>query len=261
MSHVRQQVWDPQRYVERAAFVQDGGAPVLDLLAARAGERILDLGCGVGGLSRRIAETGARVLGLDASAEMIASAREQQPDLEFVHGDAEAIGFDAEFDAVFSNAALHWMLRPDAVAQGVYRALKPGGRFAAEFGGVGNVLGVREAVSSARRELQLDSDSAPTMPWYFPSIGEYSALLERAGFEVRFAALIERPSAMNDAPNASGVRAWLELLAQPLIADVPEPQRSAFFEAVERHARPQLFRDGAWWIDYVRIRVVALRRA
>ena len=135
--------WDPRQYDERARFVGEGGVPLLDLLSARPGERILDLGCGTGKLTRALANTGASVLGVDASREMLAEARAAHPDLEFALERGEDLPYDEEFDGIFSNAALHWMPRADAVAEGVARALRPGGRFVAEFGGARCVQTVR----------------------------------------------------------------------------------------------------------------------
>ncbi|HEY3497118.1 MAG TPA: class I SAM-dependent methyltransferase [Polyangiaceae bacterium] len=145
--------WDPKRYEERARFVGEAGAPLLELLAPRAGERILDLGCGTGKLTRALANTGASVVGVDSSPEMLAEARAAHPDLEFALERGEALPYDGEFDAIFSNAALHWMPRARDVASGMARALRPGGRLVAEFGGFENVAAVRAAVSAGLAAL------------------------------------------------------------------------------------------------------------
>ncbi|HET9958940.1 MAG TPA: methyltransferase domain-containing protein [Polyangiaceae bacterium] len=252
------QAWQPQKYEQRAGFVQSGGVPVVELLAPRAGERILDLGCGTGTLTQTIAEAGAEVLGIDNSESMIQAARAKYPNLAFEIQSGEELTYVDRFDAVFSNAALHWMHRAEDVARGVYRALRPGGRFVAEFGGAKNVHHVRAAVDAAARELGLPIPQ-PYAPWYFPKLGEYTSLLENAGFDVRFAQHFERPSPMPDQGGESGIASWLDIFARQLFQMVPAAQRARFLAAVEQHARPQLFRDGTWWIDYTRLRLVATR--
>jgi trans-aconitate methyltransferase len=251
--------WQPERYSERTAFVAEGGLPVVELLSARAGEHILDLGCGTGTLTRALANANARVFGLDSSAEMVEAARAAYPELRFEVGDGEALEFEGEFDAVFSNAALHWMPRASAVAQGLYRALRPGGRVAAEFGGHGNVAGVRAAVDRAARELELRAFPRPFAPWYFPRLGEYAALLEEAGFTVRQAWWFERPSAMPDRGAEAGIAAWLEIFAGPWLRPLDAEVRARFLARVADHARAKLYRDGVWWIDYVRLRIEAVK--
>ncbi|HTQ08208.1 MAG TPA: methyltransferase domain-containing protein [Polyangiaceae bacterium] len=249
--------WNAKRYATEARFVIDGGAPLVELLAPRAGERVLDLGSGTGALTRAIADRGARVVGLDASTAMLAEARSAYPDLDFRAGRAEALAFEHEFDAVFSNATLHWVHDAAGVARGIRRALVPGGRFVAEFGGHGNVAAVRAAVNHALETLALPGMARPFSPWYFPRLGAYASLLEEHGFDVQSAWWFARPSPMPDRDGQSGVAAWLAIFARDLVASVPEPARGDFTTLVEEHARPALFRDGVWWIDYVRLRVVA----
>lgn len=251
--------WDPKGYEERARFVREGGVPLLELLAPRAGERILDLGCGNGKLTQALAESGASVLGVDASPEMLAEARAAYPALEFALERGEALPYDEEFDAVFSNAALHWMPRAKDVALGVARALRPGGRFVAELGGFENVAVVRAAVSAGF--VALGRGETTWNPWYFPTLGEYAAVLEAAGFRVRSARWFERPSPMPDRPEQSGIADWLSIFASELCATLSAEERARFFGAVEAHARSRLYRDGIWWIDYVRLRIEATRPA
>jgi SAM-dependent methyltransferase len=249
--------WDPMGYEERAHFVAEGGAPLIELLAPRTGERILDLGCGTGKLTRALADRGASVLGVDASPDMLAQARAAYPELELALERGEALPYDAEFDAIFSNAALHWMPRAKDVAAGMARALRPHGRLVAELGGFENVATVRAAVSHGFAVL--GRHETAWSPWYFPQLGEYAAVLEAAGFVVRFARWFERPSPMPDRPERSGIADWLSLFASELCAAFTPAERPRFFEAVEAHARPHLYRDGIWWIDYVRLRVEAYK--
>jgi trans-aconitate methyltransferase len=250
--------WNPSRYSDDARFVRDGGLPLVDQLRAQSGESVLDLGCGPGQLSRKIADGGARVVGLDASLAMIDEARRAYPELCFEVGRGEALAFDREFDAIFSNAALHWMPRASDVAMGMFRALKPGGRLVAEFGGFGNVAEVVRATNQALVELALASPARALGPWYFPRLGEYAALLEACGFSVGSASWFPRPTPMPDRDGVSGLAAWLEIFASQVLPLASE-ERARFLERVEALARPRLFRDGVWWIDYVRLRIEAAR--
>jgi SAM-dependent methyltransferase len=246
--------WDADAYEDRHAYVYEYGEDVVDLLAPDAGERILDLGCGTGRLTDRIAATGARAVGVDSSPAMLAEARASRPRPEFVRADATALPFEAAFDAVFSNAALHWIPaadQPDALAS-VRRALVPGGRFVAELGGAGNVRAIREAVRTAVAARGYE----PADPWYFPSIGEYARRLEANGFEVRRARLFDRPTELADGED--GLAAWLDAFGEGLLADVPAAERDAVVADAADALREERFRDGTWIADYRRLRFVAV---
>ena len=255
------QVWQPDRYRTQTAFVEQGGLPVIELLAPRAGERVLDLGCGTGALTRVLADSGASVVGVDSSDEMVRAARAAYPDLDFRVGDGEALAFDEEFDALFSNAALHWMTRARETAVGMFRALRPGGRMAVELGGHGNVQGVRAALDAAVRDLGVTDFPRPFAPWYFPKLGEHTAMLESVGFTVRGAWCFKRPSPMPDTAEQAGIAAWLEIFAGRWLAPLDADVRTRLLARVAELARPRSFRDGTWWIDYVRLRVDAFKPA
>ncbi len=245
-ANAQSQNWDPARYAENARFVADLGMPVLELLAPQAGERILDLGCGDGALTLKLKELGVDVLGVDASAEQIAAAKDLG--LEAAVADGENLTFDTEFDAVFSNAALHWMKDPDAVIAGVKRALKPGGRFVGEMGGYMNVATLRAVCRLALQQRGIDPDAHD--PWYFPSPAGYSARLEAAGFAVRSIALIPRQT-----PLPGDIRGWLETFAESFTGAVAAAERPALLDEIADAVAPML-RDeaGNWTADYVRLR-------
>ncbi len=247
------QTWDPERYARNARFVSDLGAPVVELLAPRVGERVLDLGCGDGALSEKLVALGCRVIGVDASAPQVEGARARGLDARVCDG--EALEFEGEFDAVFSNAALHWMRRPERVIDGVWRALVPGGRFVAEFGGEGCVAKIRAALAAAvaRRGL----DPAALSPWYFPADDTYRALLEARGFMLESIALFPRPT-----PLPGDLVGWLETFAESFTRALAPDDRPALLEEVRDALRPELCdAAGHWTADYVRLRFAARRPA
>jgi trans-aconitate methyltransferase len=248
----RHQTWDPQRYERNARFVSDLGMPVLELLAPQSGERVLDLGCGDGALTRKLVERGCRVVGVDGSEAFVAAARARGIDARVMDG--QALPFESEFDAVFSNAALHWMKRdPGAVIDGVWRALVPGGRFVGELGGHGCVAAIVTALLWVLERRGIDGRSVH--PWYFPTADRYAALLERRGFRVRDARLIPRPT-----PLPGDVTDWLETFANPFLAPVPEGERPRVLAELREALRPTLCDDrGRWTADYVRLRFAAVK--
>jgi trans-aconitate methyltransferase len=252
--------WDANLYEAHYSFVWERGRGVLQLLAPQAGERILDLGCGTGHLSAQIAETGARVVGIDSSEEMISEARRKYPQVEFGVADARSFRFEQPFDAVFSNAVLHWVREADLVIESAWKALRPGGRYVIEMGGKGNVRKIEVALTAAYQRFS--SPSPPGLgdpnPWYYPSIGEYSGLLERQGFEVSFAALFDRPTPLEN--GEEGLRNWIRMFGGTFLKDVPEREHQEFLRYVESETRPSLFRDGGWVADYRRLRLVAVKK-
>jgi trans-aconitate methyltransferase len=244
------QRWDPKTYAENARFVAELGQPVVELLAPKPGERILDLGCGDGALTEKLAALGCAVVGVDASPEQVVAAQARGLDARVMDG--QSLAFAAEFDAVFSNAALHWMLQPDRVIAGVARALKRGGRFVGEMGGAGNVAHIAGALTAAlgRRGF------APELPWYFPGVAEYRAKLEAGGFTVEEITLFPRPT-----PLPGDIGAWLETFAGAPLSRLGEDERAPFLAELREALAPHLQQpDGSWIADYVRLRFKATVR-
>ena len=246
--------WSPADYANNAAFVPALGAAALSLLDPRPGEFILDLGCGDGVLTTRIMAAGARVIGLDASPEMVEAARARGVDAFIADAQAldlarQSLRFGA-FDAAFSNAALHWMLDPEAVANGVFSALRPGGRFVGEMGGEGNIATLRQGI---RDELTAQAYPVPAEdPQWYPSLEEFTRLYRSAGFDDIQVQLIPRPT-----PLPAGVKGWVKTFRSGWleVAGVSQSERDAVAEAVERRLAPKLqLPDGSWFADYVRLR-------
>lgn len=247
--------WNAGLYDDKHSFVWKMAAGVLDLLEAKPGERILDLGCGTGHLTEQIAATGAKIVGVDRSPDMIRQAREKYPSLQFAVMDAREIRFAELFDAVFSNATLHWIKEPEKVVVEIAKVLRPNGRFVAEFGGKGNVGGLMAAVERVWHKLNLPTPD----PWYYPSVGEYSSLLEKHGLEVSYAVLFGRPTPLEDGER--GLRNWLTMFGGTFLDQLPEAQREGALAAIEQETRPALHRDGRWVMDYRRLRIVAKKRS
>src|ERR1051326_6755917 len=243
------QTWDPDRYARNARFVSDLGKPVIHLLAPRRGERILDLGCGDGVLAAELVSRGCEVVGVDSSEMQVAAARKAGVDARVIAG--EALQFRDEFDAVFSNAALHWMLRPDEVIAGVWRALRRGGRFVAEMGGHGCVETIKAALLDALKRRGVDGESL--VPWYFPTIEDYSARLRKAGFVISYISLFPRPT-----PLPGDLSSWLETFAENFLRALAPGERATFLAEVREALRPKLCdANRNWTADYVRLRFAA----
>lgn len=243
------QRWDPKRYARNARFVAELGRPVVELLHPRADERVLDLGCGDGALTEKLVELGYRVVGVDSSPEQVEAARHRGLDARLA--DCRRLDFDGEFDAVFTNAVLHWVPEADAVIAEVARALHPGGQFVGEFGGAGNVTRIVGALSRALQRRGLDADDVN--PWYFPTPQEYSAKLQAHGFRVDTIALIPRPTEL-----PGSMVDWLETFAESFAAPLPVDEHADFLAEVQELLRPELCdRDGQWTVDYVRLRFAA----
>lgn len=247
------QRWSASDYAKNGRFVQDLAGPIFAMLGPKPGERILDLGCGDGTLTVEIKAAGADVLGVDLSDELLAVAR--MKGLTVRKADGHELDFVHEFDAVFSNAALHWMRAPDLVIAGVARALKSKGRFVGELGGHGNVAAIATAMRAVGQAR--GGDPALVAPWFFPTVEEYSDLLAKSGFTVQEIALVPRPT-----PLKTGMEGWLRTFGRSFFDQFAEPDRSAAVNEALELLRPSLCDDqGRWTADHVRLRFAAERNA
>jgi trans-aconitate methyltransferase len=244
--------WNTELYETKHDFVWEYGADLIDLLAPQTSERILDLGCGTGQLTERLAATSAEVVGLDSSPEAIDKARINYPQIEFRVSDGANFRCDRAFDAVFSNAALHWMQPPEAVVKCIWEALTTGGRFVAEFGAKGNIQNIVTAFNTALLEKQ----ESVYNPWYFPSIGEYGRLLEQQGFKVVYAAVFTRPTELK---GRTGLSNWLNMFAAERLSTIELSKRETIIAKTESLLRSTLYREGNWYADYQRIRIMAIK--
>lgn len=244
--------WSAENYNKNAAFVSVYGEEIFSWLAPEAGEKILDLGCGEGTLATKLMAWGVTVVGVDASQAMVTAAQNKGVNASVM--DATALSFHSEFDAVFSNAVLHWVKPPEKAIEGIYNALKPGGRFVAEFGGKGNVEALQTALIHVVNHRGKDGNALN--PWYFPSPEEYTALLEKQGFHVEKCVLFERPT-----PLPTGIDGWLKTFAHPFLSDFSEEEKNQIITEVIEAVRPKLCNaQGEWSADYVRLRVSAVKQ-
>ena len=248
--------WNPQLYQSSHTFVWQFGRDLLHLLQPKSGERILDVGCGTAQLTAEIAGLGAEVVGLDQSAEMIAAARKNYPQIRFEVADIATVAYENDFDAVFSNAALHWVKDQEAAITAIARALKPSGRLVFEMGGHGNIGQLWKAMAQAMSELDVP-DSRDMTPRYYPSVGEYAPILEARGLLVTFAVLFDRPTPLEG--GEQGLRNWLNMFANAASKLMCQAKYEEFIRRIEELARPALFHNGEWTVDYKRLRMIAIK--
>ncbi|MEH7307912.1 methyltransferase domain-containing protein [Neobacillus drentensis] len=251
-NRVQKDSWNAHLYDEKHAFVSRFGWDLVELLAPRAGERILDLGCGTGDLANKLHHQDVNIIGIDKSENMVQQAQNKYPRLTFQVEDAVNMTYINEFDAVFSNATLHWVKPPQKTLQSIYDALKLGGRFVAEFGGKGNVQTITDEIIR-----QVGNHYQPEQfPWYYPNIAEYTTLMEQVGFRVTHAQHFDRPTPLT---GEQGLRNWIEMFATSLIEGITVEKRESILTTVEKNVRGALYRNGVWLADYKRIRVVGIK--
>ncbi|MBL3658628.1 class I SAM-dependent methyltransferase [Fulvivirga sediminis] len=249
--------WDTTLYEDKHAFVFDYGNSLISLLNPQPGERILDVGCGTGELTYEISKLGAEVKGIDLSEDMIKRAKEKYPNVPFSTKDAAHFHFKHAFDAIFSNAALHWVKNYQGAIKSMYSSLKHGGRIVLEFGGKGNVDTIIRQLKTELKRADYDQ-AAALEPWYFPSIGEYAAELEKEGFEVTLAQLYERPTQLAD--QEKGIEDWITMFGKVFFEGINKVEQIQIAKKVQQGVFHQLFHDDQWYADYKRIRVVAVKK-
>ena len=248
--------WNAELYDDKHSFVFQYGENVLELLNAKPGEQILDIGCGTGYLTSEIQKLGTVVTGIDSSSDMIAKACATYNNADFVVMDGSDFHFEDKFDAVFSNAALHWMKDADAVIKCVYESLKPGGRFVAEMGGKGNVSQMIAATKKILTKYGHNITNAAN-PWYFPSTAAYATKLETAGFRVTFIAHFDRKTLLQD--GRQGVGKWLNMFGPSFFAGIPQDELSTILNEITDELEPAYKDNGQWYADYKRLRFIAVK--
>ncbi len=249
--------WNAALYDDKHNFVFRHGEDVVQLLNPGQGERILDIGCGTGYLTNLIAQAGARVTGIDNSSSMVEKAKAVYPDLDFHVLSATDFHFDQPFDALFSNATLHWVLEKENAIDCMYHALRTGGRLVLEMGGKGNV---EEIVVATRKVLTRHGyySNAATQIWYFPSVAEYTTLLEKRGFRIQLAVHFDRPTVLLDTDN--GIKEFVKMFGNAFFQDIPESETDIVLEEIQEMVRPTNYRNGAWFGNYKRLRIVAIKQ-
>lgn len=245
------QRWDAQLYGQSGGFVQDLAADLMEWLAPLPNERVLDLGCGDGRFTARLQAAGANVMGVDRSPSMVEAARLRN--LIVVEADATALPFaDAAFDAVFSNAALHWIRNQDAMLREVRRVLRPGGRFVAEMGGHGNIAAIRVAFAAALERYGVDGNAGDQN--YYPTQGAYGEQLLKHGFSVERMLHFPRPTPLPE----TGMVGWLNTFRRGILDDIPiEKRQKVLNDTVEMLLPVLCDEQGRWTADYVRLRFAA----
>lgn len=247
--------WDADKYTEDFSFVHQYGNSVMELIDANKGSSVLDLGCGNGALTKALQEKGYVVKGLDASNELLSVARKNYPAIEFVQGDAAAFTLSEPIDVVFSNAVFHWINRErqQGMLKCVHNALKRNGQFVFEFGGYGN----NQRIHSALATIFSEYGHCYEMPFYFPTISEYTSLLENTGFRVKYAVLFDRPTELK---GENGMKDWINMFVKtPFSIIKTEQEKKTILDKAVGILRDELYIDGKWYADYVRIRIKAIR--
>ena len=248
--------WNASLYDEKHSFVFKYGEDLVELLRPQNGERILDLGCGTGYLTSVIAASGAMVIGIDSSIEMVTKAKTEYPQLEFQVQNATDFHFDEHFDAVFSNAVLHWILEKEKAVDCIYNNLKRQGRLVLEMGGRNNVMKIIKALQKSLVKNGFVENAEMSL-WYFPTLGEYTSLLESKGFRVNYAIYYDRETKLNDDKN--GIKDWLKMFAAHYFNGIAENIVADILSDVQDILEPTNYRNGNWYADYRRLRLVAFK--
>ena len=245
--------WNTQLYQQNHSYVYEHGEELIRLLDPQPQEWILDLGCGPGQLTHSISQSGAWAIGIDRSSEMIEQAKQNYPQLDFRLAEAITLKMEQQFDAILSNAVLHWITEPGTTLDRINEHLKPGGRLVAEFGGKDNVNNILKALQAVL--LQYDLPFHPF--WYFPSLGKYSTLLENKGFRVEFASHFDRETELQDPQ--TGMQDWLCTFGNSFFQGIPKKQEKEILSAIIGRLKSTNFKNGRWYADYKRLRILAVK--
>ena len=246
--------WNANLYDGRHTYVSKYGESLLEWLQPKKGEKICDVGCGTGDLAQKISGSGATVVGVDSSASMVDQATKKYSNVSFQVQDVRKLPFSNEFDAVFSNATLHWVKESDQAVASIWQALKLGGRFVTEFGGKDNIKLIVEGINSALDQFGFSQNKSKN-PWRFLSVGEYTSILEKQGFIVREVVYYDRPTELDE--DSKGLRNWVDMFASFFFEGVPDETYEKMLLHIENELRPHLFEDGKWYADYKRLRIKA----
>ena len=249
-------IWNPNLYDSKHDFVIKFGEEIIDLLDPQKNETILDLGCGTGDLTKKISDCAKKVVGLDNSSEMIQTSKDKYPEIAFFNSDARDFHLDYAFDAVFSNAVLHWIPEADKVIKNINKHLKIGGRFVAEFGGKDCV---NKIIKTLTEILENENYIYPRIDdtLYYPSIGQYSSLLEKYGFEVNFALLFDRPTELKG--GLDGLNNFIEMFFNWLFINVSVSDKLSIIKKANERLNSEMYNGTSWIADYRRIRIVAYK--
>jgi trans-aconitate 2-methyltransferase len=248
--------WNTDLYKDKHHFVFKYGEDLVSLLDPKPGEKILDLGCGTGELTEVIAQKGAEAIGLDYSIQMIVQARKSFPALNFIQENGLHYDSPQSFDAIFSNAVLHWITPPELMVERIAQNLKKGGRFVAEFGGKGNTKTMINALKNSLRSEGFIKNSETNF-WFFPSIAEYATMLEKEGLEVKYSTLFDRPTKLND--GKLGLKNWFLMFGEHFFKGMSQEEINKVLIGTEKALVDKLFHDGSWIADYKRIRIIAYK--
>jgi trans-aconitate 2-methyltransferase len=248
--------WNANLYNNKHSFVFKYGEDLVHLLDPKSGERILDLGCGTGYLTNLIARSGAEVIGMDNSKEMIDKAKAEYLNIDFELLSATDFHFDKKFDAIFSNAVLHWVLEKEKAIDCMYENLNLGGRIVIEMGGKGNVQSIINAIKKYLPKYTTVNTSLNI--WYYPSLSKYTSLLEAKGFRVTYASHYDRETELKDPAN--GIKDWIKMFGSSFLKNIDEASADKMLNEIQESLRPTNFRDGKWYADYKRLRIVAIKQ-
>lgn len=256
MAITENNTWNTSLYNKKHDFVFKYGEYLVQMLTPQEGERILDVGCGTGYLTNLIANSGAMVTGMDNSIDMIARARNEYPHLPFRLASVTDFNFNESYDALFSNAVLHWVTEKEQAVKSMYNNLKPGGRLVLEMGGKGNVQTIIQALKKALINHGYKQQANREL-WYFPSLSEYTGLLEEQGFRVTYAAHYNRETELKDTQH--GIKDWVNMFGSAFLEGIEPAAKEKILDEVQETLRQTQFRNQKWYADYKRLRVVAIK--